>query len=85
MKRCDIPPAGWFCSRDAGHTGPCAARPLEASYSGWASPTLGRVYHDVEILRDKIAQHPESGIDESLRRLLEAIEAADVELEAIAL
>jgi hypothetical protein len=25
---CDVPPAGWTCSREAGHDGPCAARPL---------------------------------------------------------
>lgn len=23
---CTIPPIGWWCSRDAGHEGPCAAR-----------------------------------------------------------
>lgn len=24
---CDRPPAGWYCTRDDGHTGPCAAWP----------------------------------------------------------
>lgn len=24
---CNRPPAGWWCSREAGHEGPCAARP----------------------------------------------------------
>ena len=24
---CDKPPAGWWCSRERGHNGPCAARP----------------------------------------------------------
>jgi hypothetical protein len=23
---CKVPPAGWWCSREAGHEGPCAAR-----------------------------------------------------------
>ncbi len=23
---CNIPPEGWWCSRDKGHEGPCAAR-----------------------------------------------------------
>ena len=23
---CDVPPEGWWCSRDPGHEGPCAAR-----------------------------------------------------------
>lgn len=25
---CDVPPAGWSCSRAKGHDGPCAATPL---------------------------------------------------------
>lgn len=24
---CTVPPTGWWCSREAGHEGPCAARP----------------------------------------------------------
>ena len=24
---CDVPPPGWWCSRDEGHDGPCAAHP----------------------------------------------------------
>lgn len=24
---CEVPPPGWWCSRDAGHDGPCAAHP----------------------------------------------------------
>jgi hypothetical protein len=27
--RCDLAPAGWWCTRHKGHEGPCAARPLE--------------------------------------------------------
>ncbi len=27
---CKIPPAGWKCSRGEGHTGPCAATPIES-------------------------------------------------------
>lgn len=23
---CDIPPPGWYCTRERGHEGPCAAR-----------------------------------------------------------
>lgn len=26
--RCLLPPRGWFCSRAAGHDGPCCARPI---------------------------------------------------------
>lgn len=25
---CEVPPEGWFCTRSAGHIGPCAARPI---------------------------------------------------------
>ena len=82
MERCKLPPSGWYCTRDPGHDGPCAAY-ASTAYSGWASPTLGRVYDDVEKLRINLAQHPESGIDEALRRLLSAIEEADVELQSI--
>jgi hypothetical protein len=27
---CTVPPNGWWCSREAGHDGPCAARPVAA-------------------------------------------------------
>jgi hypothetical protein len=35
MTLCKIPPQGWWCSREAGHEGPCAARPvnLEAPWN----------------------------------------------------
>jgi hypothetical protein len=82
MARCNVPPAGWYCTREAGHDGPCAAHPYEMT--GWASPSLGRAYEEVERLRANLAQHPESGIDEALRRALDAIEAADIELMGIA-
>lgn len=29
MTQCAIPPEGWWCSREAGHEGPCAARPTQ--------------------------------------------------------
>jgi len=28
---CDVPPEGWYCTRDKGHEGPCAALPKEKS------------------------------------------------------
>lgn len=52
--------------------------------SSWTSPSLGRAYSIVERVRDSLGQPPESGIDEGLRRALEAIEAADCELVGIA-
>jgi hypothetical protein len=32
--RCDRPPEGWWCSREPGHKGPCAARPHTAVIQG---------------------------------------------------
>lgn len=26
---CEIPPAGWLCTREKGHEGPCAAHPVD--------------------------------------------------------
>ncbi len=26
---CQLPPPGWWCSREPGHEGPCAARPIK--------------------------------------------------------
>lgn len=31
---CTVPPEGWWCSREPGHDGPCAARP-ETGEPGW--------------------------------------------------
>ena len=50
----------------------------------WSSPTLERAYDAVEKLRADLNQHPESGIDESLRRAMDAIETADTELTGLA-
>ncbi len=29
LKPCKVPPEGWWCSRVAGHEGPCCARPTQ--------------------------------------------------------
>lgn len=29
MTRCHMPPPGWACTREGGHSGPCAAIPAE--------------------------------------------------------
>jgi hypothetical protein len=36
-KTCTVPPAGWVCTREAGHLGPCAA--IQATYLNLASDT----------------------------------------------
>jgi hypothetical protein len=43
--RCTVPPDGWTCSRGAGHTGPCAAAPLDAGL---------RIEADASVPRDEI-------------------------------
>lgn len=41
--QCPLPPTGWWCSRGAGHGGPCAARPIRtASSVGRICPDCGR-------------------------------------------
>lgn len=38
-QRCKIPPEGWWCSRESGHTGPCAARPtVKKVITGYPRP-----------------------------------------------
>jgi hypothetical protein len=27
VNQCEVPPEGWYCTREAGHDGPCAAMP----------------------------------------------------------
>lgn len=80
IPKCTMPPIGWACTRGAGHDGPCAAIQVP-TLTGWASPSLGRAYFEVEQVRDAMAQPVESGIDEALRAALDAIEAADVAIE----
>ena len=47
---CTIPPAGWYCTRGAGHDGPCAAWPENGSLSDLdASVALGFVHGLVAI------------------------------------
>lgn len=82
--RCSLPPSGWFCTRDAGHDGPCAAHALSTVPTGWASRVLASAYDEVDGLRRELAQNAESGIDQALRDLLDQIEAADCELGAAA-
>lgn len=31
---CEVPPPGWYCTRNAGHEGPCAAHPSVPIYCG---------------------------------------------------
>ncbi|WP_208402882.1 hypothetical protein [Sphingomonas japonica] len=49
----------------------------------WASPTLGRAYVAIDNLRHLLCQNSESGIDQSLRNALEALELADCELSQV--
>lgn len=50
----------------------------------WASPVLADAYYKIGGLRRELAQPADSTIDGVLRDLLDQIEAADAELEAVA-
>jgi hypothetical protein len=39
--QCEVPPPGWWCSREAGHDGPCAAYPWRDDPRLPAPSTLG--------------------------------------------
>ena len=30
-EKCTVPPEGWSCTREAGHKGPCATFPIDAT------------------------------------------------------
>jgi len=40
--KCNLPPRGWWCSLEAGHDGPCPARPKWWNRSRFAR--IGRRY-----------------------------------------
>jgi hypothetical protein len=35
MTTCTMAPAGWYCTRESGHDGPCAAKPTGATKNYW--------------------------------------------------
>lgn len=44
---CNVPPKGWFCTREGGHEGPCAAHPdvpplTREGADDWARQVMGR-------------------------------------------
>ena len=59
---------------------PTELKPLRVD---WNKHDLAEAYDLVEGVRRQAAQHPESGIDTSLRGALDAIEAADCEWDGL--
>lgn len=45
---CTVPPAGWWCSRPAGHDGPCAAREVKPDPKWMAQHHYARDLAEVE-------------------------------------
>lgn len=43
IEQCKVPPAGWRCTREAGHEGPCAAIPCETAAPLASEPFAGSV------------------------------------------
>lgn len=43
--RCEMPPKGWYCTREPEHDGPCAARPVEIKTPNQVRETDGCTFH----------------------------------------
>lgn len=54
------------------------------SWPNWSSQVLADAYYKIGELRRELAQPADSTIDGVLRDLLDQIEAADTEMEAVA-
>lgn len=53
---CRIPPAGWWCSRERGHEGPCAARQEDRpTGAGWSKSPTEEAGHDERLTEDELA------------------------------
>ena len=46
-----MPPAGWWCTRGAGHDGPCAAIPITPPCQN-----CGNMYHAIDALGREVMQ-----------------------------
>lgn len=46
--RCEVPPEGWWCSREPGHEGPCAARAVGEPAPSSIEPTIRVRFQDRE-------------------------------------
>lgn len=52
---CAAPPEGWSCSRELGHSGPCAASPLPTTRFYGGTGTIHHTGHvDVETYHGKV-------------------------------
>ena len=53
---CRVPPSGWWCSRERGHEGPCAARASETPVgAGWSAVPKDEAAHDERLTADELA------------------------------
>lgn len=55
-RTCAVPPPGWLCTREEGHVGPCAARPVP--YKGDIDAYLGKVEVERDQARQRLADAP---------------------------
>lgn len=63
---CNVPPGGWYCTRVAGHEGPCAARPIMGPLGIilWLYRRLPRAYGRPQFIESVIEElAKEAGID----------------------
>lgn len=66
-KECDLPPAGWHCTRGKGHEGPCAAVLMEGVSKEWCKAHPGGAAYIINTLAKRIddAAHPHEAADRS--------------------
>lgn len=69
-EKCKVPPPGWYCTREAGHKGPCAAWPDD-------SPVLG-------YFRDDGTQGEDiTGIPNGFREHVEKVARGEADIETL--
>lgn len=72
---CKMPPAGWWCSRDKGHGGPCAARPAPSTLYRVNVKGGGKFLYDLADV-GRFAQRMAAEGDERAFSITEATEDA---------
>jgi hypothetical protein len=72
--QCDLPPEGWYCTRDKGHEGPCAAYATEQQPAQSAEQDE-RAQLDVSVLARLSAQIFDCPLNPTISKFARAVEA----------
>lgn len=84
LNPCKLPPAGWYCTRSAGHDGPCAARPI--SIQPPITKSMRRILLD--LLQDELIEEGDlssTEFDALYARMPDSVLAHDVQTRVKAL